>query len=512
MRTQAIEIAWHEGSSIWSVNCALSGRRFVTGGNDSVARIWALEDDVYDALAPALTRKQGDPRHSDRSAASPTAERRQPVHWICDLSGHTATVNTAQFSRTGDAIATAADKGELIVWRREVERQAACHWDIRRADAATERWSLSCLMRGHTADVLDVCWSIDGTKLASASVDNSIRVWDLANPKRPLAVISNHASMVQGVAFDPTGRFLASLGNDRAFAVHMTSGYKLSGSCTMTSTEPRSHYFASDTSSHSMYRRLAWSPDGSFLACPSGLQTPVMPKPHVYAVHLFARGQWTKPVLQCAGLQKLPVAVAFCPRLFTLRNFAENAPHSPYFALPYRMVFAVACFDAVLVYDTESFGRPFARVAGVHYSELTDISWGADGSALLVSSTDGSVSVIALSEEEVGTPLPKTQWPQWMLTESGPSTGSSPVAPGPEATCSTVLEPVSPLMVAQRSKHAVQPPCAAVHRVTDTEVREEHGMREVTVVVPRRRLPDDAVESKDCVPADDPARKRLKLD
>ena len=44
------------------------------------------------------------------------------------------------------------------------------------------------------------------------------------------------------------------------------------------------------------------------------------------------------------------------------------------FALPYRMVFAVAAQNAVLIYDTQQ-PIPFAKVSNIHYTRLTDLAW-----------------------------------------------------------------------------------------------------------------------------------------
>jgi chromatin assembly factor 1 subunit B len=527
MRAQAVEIAWHDESSVWSVGCSTSGRRFVTAGNDKVARVWRLTDDVCDALA-AVSREQrkcasGLPPADDSPAAPAPPPRKLPVEWLCDLTGHAATVNAVRFAPNGSTIASGADRGEIIVWTACAPSDAG-HETVaggsgggggggtRFANKARERWVQSCAIRGHSADVLDLSWCADAKRLASASVDNTIRVWDVTNPLRPLAVINHHDSIVQGVAFDPTGRLVASLGNDRALAVHSAVGFKVSGTCAVTAEEPKSHYFASDMSCNSVFRRLSWSPDGSFLACPSGLQVPETAKPHMYAVHLFARGQWTAPALQCAGLKTLPIAVSFCPQLFALRRDRASSS-APYFALPYRMVFAVACYDSVLLYDTESFGRPVARVAGVHYAELTDLAWTPDGSALLVSSTDGSVSVVALSSDEIGVPLPEDKLPEWMRERAARASAAAESGAGAPSVVAA-LEPVTPVPVVPRGKTCGAdsgPPMAKRPAVTGPVV-DKGGVREVTVVVPRRKPPAGVAGPRDGLTHDDPARKRLRLE
>lgn len=44
------------------------------------------------------------------------------------------------------------------------------------------------------------------------------------------------------------------------------------------------------------------------------------------------------------------------------------------FALPYRLIYAVACKESVLLYDTQQSG-PLAIVSGLHYDDFTDIAW-----------------------------------------------------------------------------------------------------------------------------------------
>ncbi|KAF1744957.1 hypothetical protein MXB_4611 [Myxobolus squamalis] len=40
----------------------------------------------------------------------------------------------------------------------------------------------------------------------------------------------------------------------------------------------------------------------------------------------------------------------------------------------YRMIFAVATLDSVIVYDTEKLD-PVGFISSIHYAVLTDLSW-----------------------------------------------------------------------------------------------------------------------------------------
>jgi chromatin assembly factor 1 subunit B len=52
----------------------------------------------------------------------------------------------------------------------------------------------------------------------------------------------------------------------------------------------------------------------------------------------------------------------------------KDKPLGSVFALPYRLIFAVACQDSVLLYDTQQSG-PIAIFRGLHYAGFTDIAW-----------------------------------------------------------------------------------------------------------------------------------------
>lgn len=69
-------------------------------------------------------------------------------------------------------------------------------------------------LRGHLEDVYDLCWSADSLALISGSVDNTAIVWDVKKGKHK-AILSDHKGFVQGVAWDPKNKFLATLSTDR---------------------------------------------------------------------------------------------------------------------------------------------------------------------------------------------------------------------------------------------------------------------------------------------------------
>ncbi|EEC20226.1 chromatin assembly factor I P60 subunit, putative [Ixodes scapularis] len=117
-----------------------------------------------------------------------------------------------------------------------------------------------------------------------------------------------------------------------------------------------------DDTLKSFCRRLAFSPDGELLVTPCGIIE-------------HEEGKVTNTVY-----------------VFARTNLSE---------LPYRMVFAVATQNAILLYDTEQ-SSPFAHITNIHYTRLSDLTWSPDGLVLVASSTDGFCSIITFGEGEIG--------------------------------------------------------------------------------------------------------------
>lgn len=68
------------------------------------------------------------------------------------------------------------------------------------------------------------------------------------------------------------------------------------------------------------------------------------------------------------------------------------------------MIFAVACIDSVLIYDTEN-SKPIIVIGNIHYTTITDLAWKKDGTIFGISSSDGYCSFVVFEKEEFGEQL-----------------------------------------------------------------------------------------------------------
>jgi WD40 repeat protein len=69
-------------------------------------------------------------------------------------------------------------------------------------------------LEGHTGDINAVTFSSDGQLLASASDDDTVRLWNPTTGEL-LQMLEGHTKWVKVVAFSPDGQLLASASQDR---------------------------------------------------------------------------------------------------------------------------------------------------------------------------------------------------------------------------------------------------------------------------------------------------------
>ena len=106
---------------------------------------------------------------------------------------------------------------------------------------------------GHQGSVEALAFSPDGTELATASHDGTVKLWDLAAHRERLT-LRGHDRFAEGVAFRPDGKALATLGSTSELILwELPSGRQL-------------QRFQAEGN---LGRQVAFSPDGRWLAARS---------------------------------------------------------------------------------------------------------------------------------------------------------------------------------------------------------------------------------------------------
>ena len=149
--------------------------------------------------------------------------------FIC--SGHSSRVTSVAWSPNGTHLASASYDKTIRLWN------------------ATNGQHIQTY-RGHSGRVNAVAWSPDSSRFVSASDDGSVRIWNTTS-KNPLFIFNEHVGKVTAVAWSPDGSRIASAGINKVVLVWEVATGRI--------------LFTFNKHSYDV-TTLAWSPTGTSIA------------------------------------------------------------------------------------------------------------------------------------------------------------------------------------------------------------------------------------------------------
>ncbi len=163
----------------------------------------------------------------------------QELKWDSTAKRHAGEISSVAWSPDGKTLASGSVDDTVKLW------DVASGKSIATLKAEPVEYELS--------HVTSVAWSPDGETLASASFDTTIRLWDMTS-RTNTATLEGHTDWVESVAWSPDGKTLASASVDKT--------------CRLWDVASRRN--TATLEGHTLQvNSVTWSPDGKQLASAS---------------------------------------------------------------------------------------------------------------------------------------------------------------------------------------------------------------------------------------------------
>ncbi|MDY6899046.1 MAG: TIR domain-containing protein, partial [Cyanobacteriota bacterium] len=188
---------------VWGIALSPDGKTLASGSSDQTIRLWNTQTGEPKEIIPiqaeiCLTMAWS--QDGKILASAGVRDDWSIMIWNVEnrtkkiVEGHRGYIYGLKWSPDGQQLASASHDNTIRLWDKDTGK-------------------ITNILNGHFSDVYSVCWSPDGEMLASGSSDNTIRIWNI-NTGQTLFVLEGHTGSVNCVEFSFDGKLLASKSSD----------------------------------------------------------------------------------------------------------------------------------------------------------------------------------------------------------------------------------------------------------------------------------------------------------
>ncbi|ELP92637.1 hypothetical protein EIN_369590 [Entamoeba invadens IP1] len=336
----------HDGNPIFCIDSHPSEPIVATGGGDARVKVWNVE---------SLYKPEVDTQDEPKLQA------------VIQMSQN---VNCLRWSPDGELLAAGTDDGIVsILYMLEDNPDGFFEKNL----LFFQKYDYKHKLVGHSDSVTDVSFCSDGTKLASASLDSKVMIWDL-NTGKQLIVLPNPSS-VFGIAWDPLGIIIV------AQCTNCAIEWDVQREAVVNTTKDQ---FSSQTHTN-FFLRPCWSPEATQMLLVGAVQK----KQPASLIHNRVTGQTAFFV----GHKNEVVCSRFSPCLYKVTT--EEGKKRVF------NCFVVGGVDNSLSLWVSKRGQ-LCYLENAFKGCVQDITWLPGGLMFMACSIDGFVGFFKLTEAEVG--------------------------------------------------------------------------------------------------------------
>lgn len=281
-------------------------------------------------------------------------------------TAHTGTIHDAQLDYYGKRLATASADASIRVW-----------------DVSTEQHNILAEIRGeHTAPVWQVSWAHPkfGSLLASSSYDKQVIIWREVRDWQVLYRDTSHSGSVNGIAWSPWefGLNLASASADGSIGIISNKG----GDKWIRKQIVSAHLYGVNSVSWSPATSPATLASGPAVAAPIATQR-IVSGGCDNLVKIWKMDEHTEEWVEC-----------FVFPHASHTDWVRDVAWRPNVGIPSNTIASCSEDKTVLIWQQEMDGQPWKLAATLHLpAPVWRVSWSVTGSILAAACGDNTVQL-----------------------------------------------------------------------------------------------------------------------
>lgn len=300
---------------------------------------------------------------------------------ISNLDSHNGTVTCLKWSNCGNFLVSGSDDKTIIIWKR-VAMKKSLHF------------SLVKRLIGHESDIQNISLNSADTLMMSCGLDCKIIIWQFTKQtqtfNKVIELDNIHKNFIKSCEFDPTGKFFASISDDKTLKIYKYSFNTINNTFKFNLEVEISEPFKNSKNFKITYfNKMHWSPNGQFLIIPNGTSGQL----ENCCILIDRLNHWDYSFKLIGNA--FPIEVCkFNPSVFI--NEKENKPDfSINDITEQNLIVATGGQEKCLVLWSTTKSVPLIVIKNLFKKQISDFAWNRNGTNLYISSFDGDIKILS---------------------------------------------------------------------------------------------------------------------